>query len=106
VTNRDAFFDLARRAWLPAISVTVIGYFAFHAVAGNTGMIAWQGYKAERTTLERQANAVKSQRVALERQTALLDPRHVDPDLADELVRRNLGVVSPDEVIVDLPPAG
>ena len=104
MTKRAAFADIARRAWLPAASLMVIGYFAFHAVAGNTGMIAWQGYKAKRATLERQASAVKAQRVALERQTALLDPRHVDPDLADELVRRNLGVVGPDEVIVDLPP--
>lgn len=105
MTNRAAFADLIRRAAVPAISVMVIGYFAFHAIAGNTGMVAWQGYKAERSALERQADAVKAQRIALERQTALLDPRHVDPDLADELVRRNLGVVGPDEVIVDLPPA-
>jgi cell division protein FtsB len=34
----------------------------------------------------------------------LLDPRHVDPDLADELVRRNLDLVKPDEVVVPLPP--
>lgn len=104
MTNRAVFADLMRRAAVPAVSVMIIGYFAFHAIAGNTGMVAWQGYKAERVTLERQAQAVKAQRVALERQTALLDPRHVDPDLADELVRRNLGVVGPDEVIVDLPP--
>ena len=104
MTSRADFADLLRRAWLPAVSLLVIGYFAFHAVAGNTGLVAWQGYKSERAVLLDQAKAVAAQRSALERQTALLDPRHVDPDLADELVRRNLGVVGPDEVIVDLPP--
>jgi cell division protein FtsB len=41
----------------------------------------------------------------LQRRLVLLDPRHVDPDLADELVRRNLDLVKPDEVIVPLPQA-
>ena len=90
---------------MPAASLAVIGYFAFHAVAGNTGLVAWQGYKVEHAALEQQARVVAAQRQALERQTALLDPRHVDPDLADELVRKNLGVVRPDEVVVDLPEA-
>ena len=29
-------------------------------------------------------------------------PRHADPDLADELMRKDLGLVRPDEVIVPL----
>jgi cell division protein FtsB len=32
----------------------------------------------------------------------LLDPRKADPDMADELVRKDLGLVRPDEVIVPL----
>jgi len=32
----------------------------------------------------------------------LLDPRSADPDLADEMVRGQLGLVRPDEVIVPL----
>ena len=101
--NRVSFADLARRAALPAVSFAVIGYFAFHAVSGNTGLVAWQGYKVEHAQLRTEAAKVAAARKALEHQTALLDPRHVDPDYADELVRRNLGVVRPDEVIVDLP---
>ena len=38
-----------------------------------------------------------------ERRIALLDPRKVDPDYADELVRSNLGVVRGDEVVLELP---
>ena len=33
---------------------------------------------------------------------ALLDPRKADPDIADELVRKDLGLVRPDEVIIPL----
>ena len=98
-----ASYDLIRRAALPAALIAVLAYFAFHAVAGNTGLLAWREYKVEHAKLSEQARHVSEARAALERQTALLDPRHVDPDLADELVRRNLGVRRPDEVVVDLP---
>ena len=104
MNDRAALFDLAKRAALPAAMLVLIAYFMFHAVAGNSGILAWREYRAEHEQLKAQAAAVAQQRQALERQTALLDPRHVNPDLADELVRKNLGVVGRDEAIVDLPP--
>lgn len=103
MVDRVASLELARRAALPAACIVVMGYFAFHAVSGNTGLMAWQGYKVERVVADQRAAAVRADKTALARQVALLDPAHVDPDYADELVRRNLGVVRPDEVIVPLP---
>lgn len=94
---------LAHAAALPAACIAVMAYFAFHAVSGNTGLLAWGEYKTERAAAEHEAAKVAAVKAALKRQVALLDPRHVDPDLADELVRRNLGVVRPDEVIIPLP---
>ena len=96
---------LARKAALPAACIAVMGYFAFHAISGNTGLIAWQGYKAQHAAIAAQAVQVAAEKATLARQVALLDPRHVDRDLADELVRRDLGVVRPDEVIIPLPDA-
>ena len=103
MTDRAALADLARRAVMPAAMLTLIAYFTFHAVAGNTGLLAWREYRAEHAQLQAKAQVVAAQRIALERQTALLDPRHVNPDLADELVRKNLGVIGRDEAVVDLP---
>ena len=97
-------FGYLRRAALPAVCILLIGYFVSHAVAGPTGVFAWKEYKAQRKTLEAQAIASAESRAAIERQVKLLDPRKVDPDLADELVRKNLNVVKPDEVIVPLDP--
>lgn len=101
--ERVVLLPLLKRAAVPAISVVMIGYFSFHAIGGNTGFLAWDDYRAERVALEKQAAASAEAKAALKRQVALLDPRKVDPDMADELVRRNLGVVRPDEVIVPLP---
>ena len=100
--NRASLTAYLRRAILPAICILLIGYFVSHAITGPTGVIAWKDYKAQRAALEKQALQSAEAKTALDRQVKLLDPRKVDPDLADELVRKNLNVVKPDEVIVPL----
>ena len=101
--DRISPIALARAALLPAGCITIMAYFAFHAVSGNTGLLAWQGYKAERAAIEADAARVAATKAALRRQVTLLDPRHVDRDYADELVRRDLGVIRRDEVVISLP---
>lgn len=103
------FQQMIMRAALPAACLAVGGYFAFYAVDGPTGYSAWQQYRQQHDRLEAAVQASEEQKIALQRQLELLDPRHVNPDLADELVRRNLDLVRPDEVVVPLPetaPAG
>ncbi|MGL4543784.1 MAG: FtsB family cell division protein [Polymorphobacter sp.] len=94
---------LLRRSALPAVCIGMMVYFAYFAVSGPTGVLAWREYRAQRTVVAAQLAQSAETKAALARQVALLDPQNIDPDLADELVRRNLGVVRPDEVIVDLP---
>jgi cell division protein FtsB len=106
MSERVGAFDLLRGATVPALCILVAGYFAWHALAGRTGIFALGDYKAEQVAMAAKADAVAERKAALERRVALLDPRRVDPDLADELVRGNLGVVRPDEVVVKLPKAG
>jgi cell division protein FtsB len=93
---------LIRRAMGPALALIVIGTFAGHAIAGPNGLFAWGGY--HRDLQIRQAELVKldAVRAQLRHRSALLDPRKADPDMADELVRRDLGLVRADEVILPL----
>ena len=101
----DARIDLIgylRRAALPAVCILLIGYFVSHAISGPTGALAWRDYKEQKRGLEAQSAALAEQKAAIARQIKLLDPNGVDPDLAEELVRQNLNVVKPDEVIVTL----
>ncbi|MES2137153.1 MAG: septum formation initiator family protein [Pseudomonadota bacterium] len=95
-------FDLIRRAALSALAVIIVGTFAGHAIAGPNGILAWGGY--HRALKERQAELVQleQQQAQLRHRSKLLDPRKADPDMADELVRKDLGLVRPDEVIVPL----
>ncbi|MCI1756139.1 MAG: hypothetical protein LKM31_10300 [Sphingobium sp.] len=45
---------------------------------------------------------VQAERARIANRVNRLDPRHVDPDLADELIRKELNVGHPDEVVVPL----
>ena len=92
-----------RGAMVPALCILISGYFAGHALFGATGLFAWGDYRAEQAELGQVAAALAVRKQSLERKVALLNPHHVDPDLADELVRGNLGVIREDEVVVPLP---
>jgi cell division protein FtsB len=100
--GRNRIFELIRRAAIPALALIVVGTFAGHAIAGPNGILAWGGY--HRALQERKAELaqIQAQQAQLKHRSDLLDPRKADPDIADELVRRDLGLVRPDEVIVPL----
>jgi len=72
------------------------------ALAGPYGVLAW----GENVSLleKRQAQIAKleQERADLKNRVALLDPEHVDQDIAGELIRSDLNVVHPDEYILEL----
>ncbi len=72
------------------------------AIAGPTGLLAW----AENSEVLEQRNArivvLEEKRDALKNRVELLDPEGADPDLVSELVREDLGVIHPDEIVVTL----
>ena len=93
---------MIRRAAMPALALIVVGNFAGYAVAGPNGLLAWGGY--HRDLKERQVELASSRWNAT---GCAIIPRcstrnKADPDMADELVRRDLGLVRPDEVILPL----
>ena len=98
----NRIFELIRRSAVPALAMIIVGTFAGHAIAGPNGILAWGGY--HRALKERKAELVQleQEKAQLRHHSALLDPRKADPDMADELVRKDLGLVRPDEVIVPL----
>ena len=93
---------LIRRAAWPVVAVLVVGTFAGHAVAGPNGLFAWRGYSQQLEARKVELAALEAQRDGLKHKSVLLDPRKADPDLADEMVRKDLGLVRADEVVVPL----
>lgn len=72
-------------------------------VAGPSGIIAWT--ENERLLAQREARIAQLsvEREQLRNRVRLLDPAHADPDLAGELLRSNLNVAHPDEMVMLLP---
>ena len=95
-------FGLMRRVFWPALALVVVGNFAGYAVAGPNGLLAWGGYNRDLQARKMELAKLEAERQELRHRSALLDPRTADPDLAEELTRRDLGLVRPDEVIVPL----
>jgi cell division protein FtsB len=93
---------LIRRAMWPAVALLVVGTFAGHAIAGQNGLFAWRGYSEQLEVRKVELAALETERNQLRHKSALLDPRKADPDLAEEMVRKDLGMVRADEVVVPL----
>ncbi len=93
---------LIRRMLWPALALLVVGNFAGYAIAGPNGLLAWGGYHRDLNERKAELAELEKQKAQLQHRSKLLDPRKADPDIADELVRRDLGLVRPDEVIVPL----
>ena len=72
------------------------------ALLGPTGIIAWTDYRSALSERKVELAKLKKERDALRNRQLLLDRDNVDPDLAGELMRKELNVVAPDEVVVPL----
>ena len=73
------------------------------AIAGPSGVLAW--IENSRLLKERKVELAQlaARRDELRNRVDLLDPRHADPDLVGELLRKNLNVAHPDEIVIARP---
>ena len=92
---------LIRSAAGPALALLVIANFAGYALFGANGLFAWSDYRRALVQRTAELEAVHAERDRLQNRVHLLGPK-VDPDYADELVRRETGQVRPDEYIIPI----
>ena len=72
------------------------------AIAGPSGLLAWSENLRLLDQRKGQLAELEAERTALQNRVALLDPDHADPDMVGELLRSQLNVVHPDEVVIKL----
>jgi cell division protein FtsB len=75
------------------------------ALAGPYGIWSWSESRAVLENRQQRIASLNAQRDELKNLVQRLDPERVDPDLATELVRRDLNVAHPDEYVLELEPA-
>ncbi len=88
------------KAWSALLLLLVLGGLA---IAGPWGVLAWYENSAVLESRKNEIAVLKEDLAALDNRVKLLDPQNADPDLAGELVRRDLGVLHVDEVVITLP---
>ena len=82
----------------------VLLYCGRHLLLSDTGLVAGVRYDHQLSELVPRAAALVEERERLERRLALTDGADgFDHDYAEELVRKRLKVVGPNEFIVPLP---
>jgi cell division protein FtsB len=91
-----------KRALLPALAFLIIANFLGYAILGANGILSWGDYRRMKEERRVELAQLDEARAQLDRRVKLLDPRRADPDLVDEMVRGELGVVRPDEVIIPI----
>ncbi|MHA6723048.1 FtsB family cell division protein [Sphingomonas sp. RS2018] len=95
-------FQMLRKAGLPAAAVILTGFFAYFAVLGPNGVLSYRDYQRQLSKRQLEFASLDKERARLKNRVALVNPRNADPDMADELVRKELNVAHPNEVIVPL----
>ena len=98
--GRPSLRRLVGRALLPAGATLVIAFFGAYAVLGPNGVFAYGDYHHQLGRREQEFAALDHQRAVMRNRVALLDPDHATPDMVDEMTRKELNVLHPDEVVV------
>ena len=79
------------------VFLLVLGGFA---VAGPSGLIAWSEQQRLLEKHQMELESLTVERARLRNRVDLLNPDHADPDLAGELLRSQLNVAHPDEMVM------
>jgi cell division protein FtsB len=91
-----------KSAMVTGAALVALLLIAAYALLGPTGVIAWTDYRQALNERTQELAKLEKERDALRNRQKLLDRNNVDPDLAGELMRKELNVVAPDEVVVPL----
>ncbi len=86
----------------PVLAGGIILAMLLYALLGPTGLFAWNDYRRAAAAKTILLAELTQREAVLKNRKDLLDARRADPDLADELVRKSLGVAHPNDVIVPL----
>jgi cell division protein FtsB len=95
--------EIRRRARLvigPILGISLVGYFAYHLVQGDRGLMAWMRLNQQVRDAKVTLAEVEGERATLERRVDLLRPEHLDRDMLDERARSQLNLIAPNEIVI------
>lgn len=91
---------LPRESLTQGVALACLLLMGGFAIAGPSGLLAWSENQRLLEARRAEIARLSAERDQLQNRVALLNPRHADPDLAGELLRSNLNVAHPDEMVM------
>lgn len=104
----DAIREIRRRARHavgPVCGALLLGYFVYHAVQGERGLLAWRQVDQQIAVAEATLAEVQVVHNRLAHKVSLLEPTSIDPDMLEERARIMLNLVHADELVILAAPA-
>ena len=77
-----------------------VGYFCFHGVTGEHGLLAMKRLDVEMAAAASELESLSERRGILEHRVSLLSPVALDPDMLEERARIMLNMAHPDDVVI------
>lgn len=93
----------ARQITPPVIGACLVAYFAYHAVQGERGLLAWWRLQQDLGEAKAEEARLADERARLELRVGLLNPDHLDTDMLDERAHAVLNYGRDDEYVILLP---
>ncbi len=84
----------------PVLGVCAVGYFAFHVVHGDRGLIAWWDIKQRVAAAKETLAVARAERETLELRVRLLHPGSLDSDMLEERARLMLNYGHAEDIII------
>ena len=98
--DKRNFVRLSQKALAPFLAFIVIGYFIYHSIHGDRGVLAWIRLQDRLHTHQNQLSDLTKACEALQIKINCLRPESLDRDLLDQQVRLQLGYTHPDELVI------
>ena len=90
----------ARHVVGPVLGVCAVGYFAYHVVHGDRGLIAWWNIKQRVEAAKSVLAQTRAERETLEHRVHLMNPGSLDPDMLEERARLMLNYGYSNDIVI------
>lgn len=89
-----------RHVIAPTIGACVFGYFVYHAVQGERGVLSWLQLSQQLTESRATLAQLTEERMTIEHRVNLMGASGLDADLLEEQARTMLSVVDPADRLI------
>ena len=89
-----------RRTRGPLLALALVGYFSYHMIQGNHGILAWKTMDIKLVEAKNKLASLQQSQQQLEKRVSLLRPSSLCTDLLEQQARKILGFTRPGEIVV------